>query len=280
MHHLKVLLKYDEVMIYLENFMEICSIMKKWTLKNKKALITGASKGIGKAIAEEFLALGAEVMIVARNTEGVQQAENYFKSQGFSIHSVIADVTCAEDREKIVKQVAHQWGSLDILVNNAGTNIRKQLVDYSVEEYRSIFEINLFSAVELCRLCFPYLQKGTNASVVNVASVAGSVDVQSGAPYGMTKAAEIQLTRHLAAEWAPHNIRVNAISPWYTVTPLTEAVLTQPERLERIIARTPLSRVAEAEEMASVVAFLAMDKASYITGQNINVDGGMTIKGL
>ena len=153
-------------------------------------------------------------------------------------------------------------------------------MEYQVEEYRSIFEVNLFSVVEMCRLCFPLLLRGSNASVVNVASVAGSVDVQSGAPYGMTKAAEIQLTRHLAAEWAPHNIRVNAISPWYTVTPLTEAVLTQPERLNRIIARTPLGRVAQAEEMAGVVAFLAMDKASYITGQNIAVDGGMMIKGL
>lgn len=254
--------------------------MKKWTLNNKKALITGASKGIGRAIAEEFLELGAEVMIVARNTEGLQEALNYFQNKGFSLYAITADVTQAADRERIVQEVALKWGRLDILVNNAGTNIRKQLVDYAVEEYRHIFEINLFSAVEMCRLCFPFLKEGQNASVVNIASVAGSVDVQSGAPYGMTKAAEIQLTRHLAAEWAPHNIRVNAVSPWYTVTPLTEAVLTQPERLERIIARTPLSRIAEAEEMASVAAFLAMDKASYITGQNINVDGGMTIKGL
>lgn len=254
--------------------------MKKWNLKAKKALITGASKGIGRAIAEEFLELGAEVMIVARNTEGLQEALSYFQNKGFSLHTITADVTQAVDRERIVQEVAQKWGRLDILVNNAGTNIRKQLVDYTVEEYRHIFEINLFSVVEMCRLCFPFLKEGQNASVVNIASVAGSVDVQSGAPYGMTKAAEIQLTRHLAAEWATHNIRVNAVSPWYTVTPLTEAVLTQPERLERIIARTPLSRVAEAEEMASVAAFLAMDKASYITGQNINVDGGMMIKGL
>jgi tropinone reductase I len=254
--------------------------MKKWTLENKKALITGASKGIGYAIAEEFLELGAEVVIVARDPEGLDKAVNDLKSKGYPIEGIAADVTNSSDRLKIIELISTKWGKLDILVNNAGTNIRKQLVDYSEDEYRFIFEINLFSVVEMCRLCYPFLLKGQGANVVNVASVAGSVDVQSGAPYGMTKAAEIQLTRHLAAEWAPHTIRVNAISPWYTKTPLTEPVFNQPERLERIIARTPLSRVAEAEEMASVVAFLAMEKASYITGQNINVDGGMTIKGL
>ncbi len=254
--------------------------MKKWTLEGKKALITGATKGIGKAIAEEFLELGADVFVIARNAHDVADMVSHWQSKGYSINGMAADVTNAEDRKHIIDALIEGGDRLDILVNNVGTNIRKQLVDYSVEEYRSVFEVNLFSVVEMCRLCFPLLLRGSHANVVNVASVAGSVDVQSGAPYGMTKAAEIQLTRHLAAEWAPHNIRVNAISPWYTITPLTEAVLTQPERLNRIIARTPLGRVAEAEEMAGVVAFLAMDKASYITGQNIAVDGGMMIKGL
>lgn len=258
--------------------------MKKWTLEGKTALITGATKGIGRAIAEEFMELGAVVIVVARHDKTVADMVNLWQNKGYNIRGIAADVTVADDREKIIQVISNispeGKAKLDVLVNNVGTNIRKQLTDYSVEEYRSVFETNLFSVIEMCRLCYPLLLRGGNASVVNVASVAGSVDVQSGAPYGMTKAAEIQLTRHLAAEWASQNIRVNAISPWYTVTPLTEAVLTQPDRLNRIIARTPLGRVAEASEMASVAAFLAMDKASYITGQNIAVDGGMLIKGL
>ena len=113
-----------------------------------------------------------------------------------------------------------------------------------------------------------------------MASVAGSFDVQTGPPYGMTKAAIIQLTRNLAAEWAPFHIRVNSISPWYIQTPLTESLLTQPERLEKILARTPMNRIGQPEEVAGLAAFLAMDKASYITGQDIMVDGGMSVKGL
>jgi Tropinone reductase 1 len=116
--------------------------------------------------------------------------------------------------------------------------------------------------------------------MINIASVAGSIDIQSGPPYGMTKAAIIQLAKHLAVEWAQDNIRVNTVSPWYIDTPLAQPVLTDPERLKKIIERTPMKRVGQPEEIASLVAFLAMDKSSYITGQNINVDGGMMSKGL
>lgn len=255
--------------------------MANWHLKGKKALITGATKGIGRAIAEEFLALGADILIVARNEKEVVEAVAEWQKQGYNAFGCVADVSKSDERLKVIENMQQVFGdSLDILVNNVGTNIRKQLIDYQENEYRQIFEVNLFSVVEMCRLCYPFLKNGVGANVVNVASVAGFLDVSSGPPYGMTKAAEIQLTRHLAVEWASVGIRVNAISPWYTATPLTVPVLTNPERLDRIIARTPLSRVAEPGEMASVVAFLAMDKASYITGQNISVDGGMSVKGL
>jgi NAD(P)-dependent dehydrogenase (short-subunit alcohol dehydrogenase family) len=127
---------------------------------------------------------------------------------------------------------------------------------------------------------FELLKASGNASVINVASVAGFLDVQSGPPYGMTKAAIQQLTRHLAVEWAPFNIRMNTVSPWYIQTPLTEPVLNNPERLEKILARTPMARVGQPAEVAAIIAFLAMDHASYITGQNISVDGGMSAKGL
>lgn len=129
-------------------------------------------------------------------------------------------------------------------------------------------------------MAFPLLKKSGKASVINMASVAGTQDVQSGPPYGMTKAAIIQFSKHLACEWAPFSIRVNTISPWYIETPLTQSVLSQQDRLEMILKRTPLNRVGQPEEVASMAAFLAMDKSSYITGQNIQVDGGMSAKGM
>ncbi len=254
--------------------------MHTWTLSGKCALVTGGTKGIGLAVTEEMLALGAEVFIVARGAAELEVQLTAFKARGLPASGLVADVTVPEDRRRIAQTLEQRWGRLDILVNNVGMNIRKAFADYAEAEIRSVFETNLFSAVALTQLLFPLLQKGRCPAVVNVSSVAASVDVRSGTPYGMTKAAELQFTRNLAVEWAPLGIRVNAVSPWYTRTPLAEPVLQQADRLEAILRRTPLGRVAEAGEVAAAVAFLAMDKASYITGHNFIVDGGMTVSGL
>jgi tropinone reductase I len=247
-----------------------------WTLQGKKALVTGGTKGIGLAITKEFLDLGAEVLVVARDTKSIQgklkNSANLFTMDG--------DVSNAEFRAQLIEKISSNWNKLDILVNNVGTNVRKKFVEYSENEYRQLFETNLFSCTEISRLAYPLLKNSGKASVIQIASVAGSFDVQSGPPYGMTKAAIIQLTKHLAAEWATDHIRVNCVSPWYIETPLTQSVLSQPARLEKILDRTPMQRVGQPEEVASLVAYLAMDKASYITGQNIMVDGGMSVKGL
>lgn len=254
--------------------------MNKWSLAGKQALITGGSKGIGLAIVEEFVHLGAEVIIVARNERELSGVVQMLQQRGFKISGLAGDVSDREFRNNLVSHISNQWGKLDILVNNVGTNLRKKFIEYTEEEYRKLFETNLFSMTEMCRLCHPLLKKSNNGSVVNIASVAGSVDVQSGPPYGMTKAAIIQFTKHLAVEWAVDKIRVNAISPWYIETPLTQPVLSQPDRLKRILDRTPMARVGQPEEVASAVAYFAMDKASYISGQNLNVDGGFLAKGL
>jgi Tropinone reductase 1 len=191
-----------------------------------------------------------------------------------------ADVATEEGRAVLVEAVSTRWDSLHVLVNNVGMNIRKGFADYEEDEYRRVFETNLFSAMALSRSLLPFLQASGRGSIINVASVAGTVDVRSGAPYGMTKAALVQMTRHLAVEWAPLGIRVNAVSPWYTRTPLAQPVLQQPERLGLILAATPLGRIAEAEEVGAAIAFLAMDKASYISGHDLVVDGAFLAKGL
>jgi Tropinone reductase 1 len=134
--------------------------------------------------------------------------------------------------------------------------------------------------MDLTKRLFPLLSQSAQGSVINVSSVAGFVDVGSGTTYALTKAALLQFTRSLAVEWAPYGIRVNSVAPWYIRTPLAEPVLAQPARLEKILSRTPMKRVGTAEEVAAAIAFLAMDKSSFITGQCIVADGGFLALGM
>jgi len=250
--------------------------MKKWDLENKKALVTGGSKGIGKAVVNELATLGAEVLFTGRNESDLLAAQQELLSRGLETHILPGAVTDAEHRGAVSAWIVANWGRLDILVNNAGINFRKPSNEYTPEEYHRIIDTDLLAPFEFCRGLFPLLQKSGTASIINIASVAGSYDVQTGAPYGMAKGGLIQLSRNLAAEWAGQGIRVNSVSPWFTETPLTKALLSQAEKLDKIKSRTPLGRIAQDEEIAAAVAFLAMNKASYITGQDLSVDGGVT----
>jgi len=251
----------------------------KWRLDGKTALVTGSTKGIGKAIAEELAGLGAEVYIVSRHQDEIDEQLKYMAGKEFSAKGFRADVSLSTDREKLVSFVKGKSGKLDILVNNVGTNIRKKAVEYTDEEYFHIFNTNMHSNFMVSRLFYPLLKNAPGAAVVNVLSVAGLTHLRSGAPYGMTKAALAQLTRNLAVEWATDDIRVNAVAPWYTKTPLVEALLNDKKYLQDVLDRTPMGRIAEAEEVAAAVAFLCMSAASYVTGQCLAVDGGFTING-
>lgn len=251
-----------------------------FTLKNYNVLITGGSKGIGKATVELFLKLGANVIFTARNQEAITSLENELRKEYQNVNGLVADATSSDDIEKVKKHIESTWGKLDVLVNNAGTNLRKPTIEYSEEEYQYVVDTNIKSPFMMGKAIYPLLQKSNYPSIINVASIAGLLDVRTGSPYGISKAGLLQLTRNLAVEWADDTIRVNSVSPWFTETPLTEGLLKDTSKVSNVIARTPLKRVAQPSEMASAIAFLAMPAASYITGQNIIVDGGMTANAL
>ena len=246
-----------------------------WSLSGQRALVTGGTKGIGEAVVRQFLDLGASVFIVARDNERLQKQLAAYRQQGHDVAGVAVDISQPGAADTIIAAVSDRWDALDILVNNAGTNIRKPTVDYSPADYEHVLNTNMRSAYELTQAAYPLVKTSGMGKIVMVSSVSGLAHTSSGSLYGMTKAAMLQLTRNLAVEWASDGIRVNAVAPWYINTPLATPVLTNPDKLAGILKRTPMNRVGEPEEVASVISFLCMPASGYVTGQTISVDGGL-----
>jgi Tropinone reductase 1 len=249
----------------------------RWNLNNKKALATGGTKGIGKAITKEFIDLGAEVIVISRNKADFDDLYKNINSD--KLHFIQADVSISKDIQKIIDEIQIKWDALDILVNNVGTNIRKRTEEYTIDEYDKIVNTNLRSAFELSQKSYPLLKESEQGNIVNVSSVAGQTHIRTGSIYGMTKAAMIQLSKNLAGEWAKNGIRVNTVAPWYIKTPLAETVLKNINYKNEVLNRTPNGKIGNPEDVSAAVAFLCMPAANHITGQCINVDGGFTING-
>lgn len=249
-----------------------------WRLDGQTALITGASAGIGLAIARQMLGLGADVILIGRDPDALELAQDALATDfpDRQVRAHAADVADTEARQDLFDRIEDEGTPVQILINNAGTNVSRAAMDYAEDEWRNIFETNVFAAFEVCRYAYPLLSRHASSAIVNVGSVSGLTHVRTGAPYGASKSAVHQLTRNLACEWAAEGIRVNAVAPWYIRTRRTAGPLADAEYREEVLARTPLGRIGEPEDVAAAVAFLCLPAAAYITGQCLAVDGGFS----
>jgi NAD(P)-dependent dehydrogenase (short-subunit alcohol dehydrogenase family) len=248
-------------------------------LAGKKAIVTGAGRGIGRAIAIGLAESGADVALIARTREDLDRTAEAIDALGRKALVLPVDLKDQTALKAAAQEAAAWAGKIDILINNAGMNIRTPALDVTEEEWDTIMQTNLKSAFFLSQQAAELMRTGGGGSIVNIASVAGHMALRTGVVYGSTKAALIHMTKILALEWAKYGIRVNAIGPWYFNTPLTEKLLSDQAFVQDVLSRTPMKRIGELPDLVGPAVFLVSDAASYMTGQTLYVDGGMTIYG-
>ena len=250
-----------------------------YDLSGKVALVTGATRGIGRAIAAAFSAGGAAVIITGRKPEDCARAQSEFEANGFVCAGIAADVTKPDETERLSKEIVSRFGHIDILVNNAGIGGKEApIFDITCEEWDQTMNTNLrglyFCAQAVAQRM---MEQGTGGRIINMASAAGIISPNYASVYGAAKAGVIHLTKIMANEWARYGINVNAIAPGYIKTDMTKDVMADEKNASAVLKKIGLRRFGEVQDITGTALFLAGDAAKYITGVLIPVDGGMTI---
>lgn len=240
-------------------------------LSGHVALVTGASSGLGERFARVLREAGADVVVTARRAGRIERLAE--ELEGLAMPG---DITSAAHRQAMADAVADRFGRLDILINNAGVCDDGPLEDQALAELTAVIQVNLVAVLDLCRVMAPLLFASGHGSVINIASIYGLVASRSPmAAYNSTKGALVSLTRHLAAQWGPRRVRVNALAPGYFPTELT-GMLADPDFVAGIESQTLLGRAPSIDELDGPLLFLASGASSYVTGQTLAVDGGWT----
>lgn len=252
--------------------------MELFELRDKVALVTGASRGLGKSMAMALAEAKANIVAVARDPVRLQQATKEISDTGVKVLPITVDVTVPEEVDKLVSKVLSEFGKIDILVNNVGTYIGKPMVESTTEDWFSLVNTNLTSTYLCCRAVGRHMVERQKGKVINMAAALGALGANNAAAYCASKGGVIQLTRALAVEWAKYNICVNAIAPGTMETEITHTMLEDPAVKKAIVGRIPMKRVGQPSDLSGVVIFLAGSGSDYVTGQTIFVDGGFSIQ--
>jgi NAD(P)-dependent dehydrogenase (short-subunit alcohol dehydrogenase family) len=251
------------------------TVLDQLNLDGRVGLVTGASRGLGQAMALALAEAGADVALVARSADGLNQTAESVKARGRRALALPADVAIEAEVDAAVKRALDAFGAIDILVNNSGVAIVKPFVDTTPAEWRRILETNLTGAYNCCRAVGPGMIARRRGKVVNVASVLGARGLPGYAAYSASKGGLLALTRALAVEWARHNIQVNAIAPGWFVTSMNEAAFEDARTSERLLRNVPARRTGRSEELGPLVVYLASAASDYVTGEVVFIDGGL-----
>jgi len=248
------------------------SILNKYSLKNKVALVTGSGRNLGKAIALGLADAGADVVLVSRTLIEVQKVSEKIKIKGHKSAAYKMDVTNFQQVLNIVNEIILKFGRIDILVNNSAIRHNKSVLEISVDEWREVIDTNLTGAFICCKAVGPHMITQKYGRIINIASRAGIRGRADATSYCASKGGLIQLNKALALEWAQHNILVNAIAPGLIITDRTSEMPKY--TFEKRIAGIPLHRAAQVSEIIPCVVYLASDACTYMTGETITIDGG------
>ena len=238
------------------------------------AVVTGASRGLGRAMAVALAAAGAHVALAARSKPDLEETAQQVERHGVRALVATTDVSRYDEVEALVTRTIDRLGGLDILVNNSGIARTKPLAEATPDDWRAIVDVNLTGVFNGCRAVAPHLIGRHSGKVINLASVLGAVGLPGYALYAATKGGVIALTRTLGVEWARHNVQVNAIAPGWFVTDMNEAAFADPRINDRLTRDIPMRRTGRLEEIGPLAVFLASSASDFMTGQTIFLDGG------
>ncbi|MFQ3621692.1 MAG: glucose 1-dehydrogenase [Spirochaetales bacterium] len=245
-----------------------------FSLEGKTALVVGGNKGLGQGMAVALASAGAEVCVVGRGPEGLEDTATACSQFGRRGMYLAADVTLEKEVERVVTQVLEAFSKIDILVNSQGTVHLQPSVEFDMEQWQRVMDVNLKSVVLMCRHVGKVMLQQGSGKIINISSVRGFQGRAEDLAYAPSKGAVNQLTRSLAIEWGPKGINVNGIAPVFTLTALNTKLLSDPQKKEWVLSRIPMKRLGEIEDLFGPVIFLASGASNFVNGHTLPVDGG------